>query len=332
MSEVTLVTAFFEINRSTWVKFPRTEKTYLAHFEHWARMKNNLIVYTMPELVDDIKAIRKKYGLEDKTTVIPVEDVTKVVPDIYQKIKYAMKNRDSWLFHEALANPECWNYRYNYVTCIKSYWVQRAVQDGLANGIVAWIDFGFDHGGEDFPYSEDFNFLWDYDFSPKIHIFLLSPLNDDPIFKVVQTMGTYIRGNITVAPDYLWPVLWKDIYEALKSLTECGMADDDQTLMLMAYRRHPENFELHMASYWGEGLGAYGGERSEGRFTNLKGIMLFIDFGGSREETGRLNFRNGRPNVVLRNDMQNELKGSISKNNMSFYTCLPLLAEECEAK
>ena len=26
MSEITLVTAFFEINRSTWVKFSRTEK------------------------------------------------------------------------------------------------------------------------------------------------------------------------------------------------------------------------------------------------------------------------------------------------------------------
>ena len=85
MSEITLVTAFFDINRSTWTKFSRTAKDYLAHFDHWTRMRNRLIVYTMPELVADIKAIRRKYGLEDKTTVIPVEDVTKVVPDIYQK-------------------------------------------------------------------------------------------------------------------------------------------------------------------------------------------------------------------------------------------------------
>ena len=245
MSEITLVTAFFEINRSTWVKFSRTEKTYFKHFDHWARMKNRLVVYTMPEMVSEVLAIRRKYGLEDRTIVVPINDVTKEVPDVYQDIKYAMENKDSWLFHDALANPESWNYRYNYITCIKSYWVQKAVKDGFAKGTVAWIDFGFDHGGEDFPYSEDFNFLWSYDFSPKVHIFLLCPLNNDPIFKVVQAMGTYIRGNITVAPDRLWLILWQDTYEALKSLTECGMADDDQTLMLMAYRRHPENFEPH---------------------------------------------------------------------------------------
>lgn len=43
-----------------------------------------------------------------------------------------------------MANPESWNYRYNYITCIKSYWVQKAVKDGFAKGTVAWIDFGFD--------------------------------------------------------------------------------------------------------------------------------------------------------------------------------------------
>lgn len=106
MSEITLVTAFFEINRSTWVKFYRTEKTYFKHFDHWARMKNRLVVYTMPEMVSEVLAIRRKYGLEDRTIVVPINDVTKEVPDVYQDIKYAMENKDSWLFHDALANPE----------------------------------------------------------------------------------------------------------------------------------------------------------------------------------------------------------------------------------
>ena len=119
--------------------------------------------------------------------------------------------------------------------------------------------------------------LWSYDFSPKVHIFLLCPLNNDPIFKVVQAMGTYIRGNITVAPDRLWLILWQDTYEALKSLTECGMADDDQTLMLMAYRRHPVLMvAIHL----------------EDVFTSRKGIMLFIDSGVSRGQDGRLKFKN----------------------------------------
>lgn len=52
MSEITLVTAFFDINRDTWAKFFRTAKDYLKHFDHWARMRNRLIVYTMPEIVE----------------------------------------------------------------------------------------------------------------------------------------------------------------------------------------------------------------------------------------------------------------------------------------
>jgi len=94
MPEITLVTAFFDINRSTWAKFSRTEKDYLAHFDHWARMRNRLIVYTMPEIVHEVIKIRRKYGLEDKTVVISVDDVSQMVPDIYQKIKFTMKNRD----------------------------------------------------------------------------------------------------------------------------------------------------------------------------------------------------------------------------------------------
>lgn len=74
-------------------------------------------------------------------------------------------------------------------------------------------------------------------------------------------MDTYIRGAITIAPDFMWINLWKDIHSSLNSLLECGLADDDQTLMLMAYRRHPENFDVHLTSYWGAGLRDYGGEK-----------------------------------------------------------------------
>lgn len=261
MSEITLVTAFFDIGRQNWPGFTRGNDSYIRNFDHWARLKNNLIIYTFPEVVDKIREIREKYGLADRTTIISIPDVTQLDPELYQRLKYVMKKKDSWLFHKRLKNPESWNYRYNYIIALKSFFVADAVKRGLAHGLAAWIDFGYDHGGQEFPYTEDFDFTWQYNFSPSIHIFLTKPIDETPIFQIVHTMDTYIRGGIIVAPDYLWSDFWSDIRNAAFVLSDCGLADDDQTLMLMAYQKNPAQFTTHMTSYWGEPLRAYGGEK-----------------------------------------------------------------------
>lgn len=261
MNEITLITAYFNIGRGTWSRYSRNDEKYLSYFAHWARLRNRLVVYTSPDLVDKVKEIRESFGRGDRTTVISVPDVSAVQPELYQSIRQTMKNKVSWLFHKKLDHPEAWNYDYNYVTNLKPYWVQDAVARGLTTETAAWIDFGYDHGGDDFPYAEDFDFLWQYDFSPMIHLFLAQELDEKPIFKIVQDMDTYLRGGLIVAPQILWKPLWQDFYEALLVLSECGMADDDQTLLLMAYRRHPEHFQTHVTTFWGEPLFAYGGKR-----------------------------------------------------------------------
>ena len=58
-------------------------------------------------------------------------------------------------------------------------------------------------------------------------------------------MHTYIAGAVTIAPKNLWQNL-ADLYrQAAISLGQCGFADDDQTLAVMAYRANPEIFEVH---------------------------------------------------------------------------------------
>lgn len=261
MPEIALVTAYFNIGRDNWPGFNRGDDKYLGYFSHWARLRNQLIVYTTPDISSKVMDIRRRFGLEKQTTVISIADIATCVPDIYAAIKKTMKNKDSWLFHKKLNHPESWNYLYNYMTGIKSYFVQDAIEKKLATGTVAWIDFSYDHGGEEFPYSEDFDFLWSYDFEPKIHLFLAKELDDTPIFKIVQTMDTYIRGGIVVAPAPLWKSFWEDSRRAIQTLADCGLADDDQTITLMAYRKHPNHFKNHLTTYWGEALRAYGGEQ-----------------------------------------------------------------------
>ena len=275
MSEITLVTAYFNIGREKWDGFSRGDEQYISYFKHWARLKNNLIVYTTSEIADKVNQIREHFGLLEKTHVVCIDDVFSVKPELYQAIKHVMKNKESWLFHKWLDHPESWNYRYNYVTGLKAFWCYDAVERKLADGMVAWIDFGYDHGGMDFPYSEDFAFQWEYDFSENIHIFLAKKLDEKPIFGIVRDMDTYIRGGIIVAPAQMWTLIWKEFRRAIQSLADCGLADDDQTLLLMTYRKYPKLFCSHMTSYWGEPLREYGGSSLRRRTPKQKRFNTF---------------------------------------------------------
>ena len=49
MSEITLVTAYFNIGRGSWTGFSRDNNKYIRYFEHWARLKTKLIVYPTPD-------------------------------------------------------------------------------------------------------------------------------------------------------------------------------------------------------------------------------------------------------------------------------------------
>ena len=86
MSNIKIVTAFFDIGRKDFEKFYRSNQQYFDYFKFWARIQNELVVYCAPENADAIFKIRQNYGLADKTTVIPIDDVFSIEPKMYQKM------------------------------------------------------------------------------------------------------------------------------------------------------------------------------------------------------------------------------------------------------
>ena len=54
--EITVVTAFFNINRQNWSKFERTEDQYFDYFTGWAKLRNKIIVYTQTENMTSIRS------------------------------------------------------------------------------------------------------------------------------------------------------------------------------------------------------------------------------------------------------------------------------------
>ena len=58
----------------------------------------------------------------------------------------------------------------------------------------------------------------------------------------------FIIGGVFVAQKEQWQVLSVDMKEALEYLMSIGLVDDDQGLLLMAYFKNPDMYELHKMS------------------------------------------------------------------------------------
>jgi protein YibB len=259
MTEITIVTAFFDIGRAKWQGFERDANKYINYFKFWARIKNKIVVYTDAITAPHIWGIREAYGLKDRTQVVVVDDVETLDSKVLLQLKKVIANKTLLQFRERPENPEAHSAAYDYVTYLKPYFMANAVKQNMAAGMLAWVDFGYNHGGEAFPISEEFCYQWEYDFSDKIHIFATEEIDDMPVFEIVKCMRVYISGGIIVGPDVLWEKVYSLFRCSMLHLTNCGMADADQTLLVMAYREAPELFEVHPVMDWFMVLKEFGG-------------------------------------------------------------------------
>lgn len=194
--EIAVVSAFFNINRDSWGKFERSEDKYFEYFCGWAKLKNKVVVYVESERMrDKIIAFRSSLGLEKNTDVIIVENYKGIAPDLYSSIEKATTNDIQKIYRLMKKNPEVWNTDYNYIMLLKMWCVQDAVARGIVDGMVAWVDFGYNHGGTAISSDSDFNFTWKYDFPEKINLFYVQEPDDRPIIDIVSLMDTYIMGD-----------------------------------------------------------------------------------------------------------------------------------------
>lgn len=256
MSEITLVTAFFDIGRKEYVSIPRSNDKYFEYFKFWSRIKNNLIVYTDSESKDRVIQIRKEFNLEHKTHVIVVDDIFGIEPTMLKEMEEVASNRnfiDFRFYAKATSNTA----KYDYLMLFKSWFLADAVRRNLTSETVAWIDFGFNHGGKVYTKPEEFEFTWEYEFNDKIQLFYLDEYDEKPIFEIVKRLNDCVMGPLIVLPATLCQEFWSLNKESMSILNSVGLIDDDQLIMMFSYRRRPEIFDLHRSS-WFLGLKEFG--------------------------------------------------------------------------
>ena len=118
MNELTIVTAFFDIGRKDFKGAPRSNQKYAEFFEFWARIQNKIVVYTDSVMAKEVKRIRKKFGLLDKTEVVIIDDVSIIEPELLNKMEKISKNKE-FLSFRYMDNFADNNAKYDYIMFLK---------------------------------------------------------------------------------------------------------------------------------------------------------------------------------------------------------------------
>ena len=133
-----------------------------------------------------------------------------------------------------------------------------ALNKGLLLEQVVWIVFGFDHGALLY-YEEDVDFHWEYDFCDKIHIFCLMDPDSVAGIQILQYLPDCVMGSMYGLPRTRVADFWTLVRNAIEGLLALDCIDDDQLMVLMAYKARPELFEVHVTD-WQMALKLCGGE------------------------------------------------------------------------
>lgn len=250
-NEISIVTFFFDTGRSEWTPergFPhylhRTVDTYFERFSYMAQLENEMIIYTHPDFVDRVAALRK--GKENKTKIIPYDYLANF-HDAREKIHKIQMNPEfqAKINPSQRINPEYWNPIYVHLMYMKSFFVKWALDDNLiTNDYVALIDFGYCRSPDKIPPSKK----WSYNFGEdKFQLFGYRPYPvGQPIEEVIYNNTVYILGAKQVAHKNLWPEVNRLMMESMQELQAKNLVDDDQTLWLMSSLKKPELFNMNI--------------------------------------------------------------------------------------
>ena len=249
MKEPIIVTAFWDVGRSKDCEIPRSNERYYKEFAAWARIKNELIVYTDEYSVDEIKKIRNQYGLGGKTRVI-VNDIFKVENDIFNRMLEVEKKKAFTDFRyrpEAMENQA----KFDYAWFMKYWCMADAVKYANDDDVFAWFDFGFNHIDKCYSNMEEFSFTWTLNKEiNEVQAYSLKNVEDVAIFDVLQFMQDTVMGVFFLVPTKCAVEFWKVIRQSMESLLMIECIDDDQVLVLMAHKWRPDIIKINISEWW----------------------------------------------------------------------------------
>lgn len=249
--EPIIITAFWDVGRGKDCKIPRTNERYYNEFAAWAKIRNRMIIYTDAKSQQTIMKVREEYGLLDRTTIFVIEDIFSIENEIYRKMKQIEENsffKEFRYYQDTMSNRADFDYAW-----MMKYWcIAEAAKLFTEDTLLAWMDFGFNHLDSCYIKMEEFDFLWNCDVvdMEKIHLFALHPVDDIAGIDSLQYLYDTFMGVFHLVPSNCAGELWRLVKKSMEALIMLDCIDDDQQLLLMAYKQKPELFEVHISKWF----------------------------------------------------------------------------------
>lgn len=250
MSDITIVTAFFDIGRgNSSIQYAntqtRTADTYLSYFKYLAQLDNDMIIFTSPEFEQKILELR-----QGKPTQV-------LLFDFKNKLQYhrqwIQKIQDSTEFKQKINprqrdNIEYRSADYVLITNMKAFFVNRAINANLVKTkLVAWVDFGYCRSVETLANVK----RWQFDFNTeKVHFFSINKRvgkidSLDKVLDFIFNNRVYIIGGVMVATPQKWQQFVQLLHKNQKELLKMNVIDDDQGLFIMCLWKYPTLFQIN---------------------------------------------------------------------------------------
>ena len=259
MTNISIVTAFFDIGRGDWTQqvtkrggnlphyLERSADTYIERFSYLCELENQIIVYTSPDLVSRLEAL----AVGKDITVVPFDFNT--FAESKDRVKAVLDDPTfpGKINPQQVRNPEYWSEDYVVVTDNKATFVADAIEKGLVkNDMVAWVDFGYCRSKDTLAGLK----VWKHDFDPtKIHMFNCIELDysnlNQQVADAVLNNIVFIHGSKVVAHKDLWPELSETMASCMEQLLDSNLVDDDQGLWLMSAFTLFDKIALHKIDY-----------------------------------------------------------------------------------
>ncbi len=249
-TDISIVTAFFDIGRGEWQKnkildhsYQRSSATYLERFSHLAKINNQMIVFTSSAFAPKILELRRAFDRDSQTIIFVIDDLFSEPTIAELEARIASKMNDRFRQWTVASDAPEYNFsRYVLVNALKSAFVNTAHAEGAIDaGQAAWIDFGYCRDGQRL----DASTRWRFDTRGKMNLFHIRQIDQMPIFEVVKRGTVFFQGCHILVPVSKWSSFASEVGLALEALLTCDLVDDDQTLLLMAYRKNPADFIIH---------------------------------------------------------------------------------------
>lgn len=250
MSNITIVTAFFDIGRNNisdglpgYLK--RSNNTYFSHFSKLATLENEMVIFTSREFKEKILSLRQG----KKTTLVEF--------DFHNKLNYIKKqitniqNNPDFIAKvnpNQINNIEYWSSDYVILTNLKTYFVNKAIKENLvSHAQIAWVDFGYVREEKTLNHVKN----WQYQFNKdKVHFFSIDKnIKTIDSFQQVNNFifnnQVYLIGGCIVASKPKWNEFLHTLFTCQKELLKQNIIDDDQGLNIMCLWKNPDLFQVH---------------------------------------------------------------------------------------